>query len=307
MRPVDVVDILIVAWVLYRLLTLLRGTRAVVLLRGFVLLLGAAAVSGWVGLRTVNWLLERALTALLVALPVVFYPEVRRALERLGRGELFRWNGHHSWLASLFGRPEESDGFQKVVDAVVKTARELSRRRVGALIAIEEEVGLEEFVETGIRLDAVVTPELLINIFEPLTPLHDGAVIIRRDRVAAAACFLPLARPDRVERKMGSRHRAALGLAEESDALVIVISEETGRISGARDGRMYWDLGEEGLKQWLTSAWGSQMGKNPAAGGRRAIPRWPDRLANLGGLGSPGSRDRLARPQQVKKHERGSS
>lgn len=266
------VDILIVAAVLYRLLVLLRGTRAVVLLRGFALLLGAAAASRWLGLRTVNWLLERALTALLVALPVVFYPEVRRALERLGRGELFRWNGQSFWLASLFGRPEEAGGFQKVVEAVVKAAGELSRRRVGALIAIEQEVGLEEFVETGIRLDAVVTPELLINIFEPNTPLHDGAVIIRNGRVVAAACFLPLARPDQVERKMGSRHRAALGLAEESDALVIVVSEETGRISGAREGRIDWDLGEEGLKEWLNKAERSEAGRPAAAGVRGMSP-----------------------------------
>ncbi|HHV53853.1 MAG TPA: diadenylate cyclase [Firmicutes bacterium] len=296
MRPVDLVDILIVAWVIYRLLILLRGTRGVILLRGFVFLLVAAALSGWLRLRTVNWLLERSLTALLVALPVVFYPEIRRALERLGRGDLFAWNGQglgrspgngedggtspgagagtgastgagtgraaalgrslHGLYRWLWGHsPPEADR-ERLIDVVVRAAGELSRRGFGALIAIEQEVGLGEHLETGVRLEARLSVELLVNLFTPGTPLHDGAVIIRNGRVAAAACFLPLARPERLERKMGSRHRAALGLAEESDALVIVVSEETRRISGARDGLIYWDLGEEGLRHWLNEALG---------------------------------------------------
>ncbi len=167
--PIDALDILLVAYFLFRLMMLIRGTRATAIIKGLAVLFVANLASGWLGLRTVNWILEQGTTVILVALPVVFFPELRRALEHLGRGQLF------SRLAGM--GPEEVG---QVVDPVARSARLLSESRTGALIVIEREVGLEEYVESGVRMDAAITTELLLNIFTPNTPLHDGAVIIPR-------------------------------------------------------------------------------------------------------------------------------
>lgn len=239
----DVVDILVVAYVVYRLLTLIRGTRAIPLLKGIGLLFAAVAVSRFLNLRAVGWLLDRAITALLVAFPVVFYPELRRALEQLGRAE-------------FFGRRRLADRQVPAAfhEELVRTVGRLARTRTGALIVLERETGLEEFTETGVAVDARFSPELLINIFTPGTPLHDGAVILRGDRIVAAACLLPLAEHHDMEYGLGTRHRAALGMAEQSDALVIVVSEETGIISVAVDGRLHRPLSEEALRGFLERA-----------------------------------------------------
>lgn len=238
--PIDVIDILIVAFFLYKLMMLIRGTRATAVIKGLAVLLVANVVSGIAGLRTVNWILEQGTTVLLIALPVVFYPELRRALEHLGRGQIF------SRLSGLAG-----EEVRRVADVVARTARLLSEGSTGALIVLEREVGLEEFVESGVRLEAELSTELLLNVFTPNTPLHDGAVILRGDRVVAAGCFLPLTDNPYLSSKLGTRHRAALGISEQSDAIVVVVSEETGTISLAKGGRLERGLDENTLRERL--------------------------------------------------------
>lgn len=240
---VDVVDVLIIALVVYKVITLLRNTGAVSLLKGLTVLFVATTLSGWLGLRAVNWLLERALTGVLVALPVVFYPELRRTLEQLGRGQIFRRG-----LADL-GKRERNE----LVTAVARAAGLLARQRIGALVVIERETGLQEYADTGIALDARVTTELLVNIFTPNTPLHDGAALVRLDRLAAAGCFLPLSDNPGLAKELGTRHRAGVGISEISDAAVVIVSEETGIISLAVNGRLERHLDEDGLTERLSA------------------------------------------------------
>lgn len=221
------IDILIVAFVIYKLLLLIKGTRAVQLLKGLAVLLIASAVSEQFHLSTISWLLGKTWTALAVALPVVFQPELRRALEQLGRGSLF---GRRSLLAE--------EEIRRVVNSVALAAENLSQRRVGALIVFTRETGLIEYVESGVKLDALVSEEAIINIFEPNTPLHDGAIIITGNRILAAACYLPLTENPFLSREIGTRHRAAIGITEQSDAIAVIVSEETGIISLAKNGKL---------------------------------------------------------------------
>lgn len=231
----SILDILIVAYVFYRLALLIRGTRATALIKGLVVLVVATTVSSWLHLNTVNWLLKEAMTALVVALPVVFQPELRRALEKLGQGGFFGGR-------VLYATPE-----QRVVDELVRACGRLSRQQWGALIVLERSTGLTEYLETGVRLDAQVSAELLVNLFYPGSPLHDGAVLISGGRVAAAACFLPLSGSLSLSAECGTRHRAALGISEQSDAVAVVVSEETGGISLALDGVLSRLTGPEEL------------------------------------------------------------
>jgi diadenylate cyclase len=239
------IDILIVAFVIYKLLLLIKGTRAVQLLKGLAVLLIASAVSAQFHLSTINWLVGKTWTALAVALPVVFQPELRRALEQLGRGSLF---GRRSLLVE--------DEARRVARAAALAAENLSRRRVGALFVFTRETGLLDYVERGVKLDALVSEEAIINIFEPNTPLHDGAVIINGNRILAAACYLPLTENPLLSREMGTRHRAALGITEQSDALAVVVSEETGIISLADDGKMIRGLQRSELEKKLVDILG---------------------------------------------------
>lgn len=235
----DAIDILIVAFVIYKLINAIRGTRAMTLIKGLAVVVVAGVLAQAFSLRTVNWLLEQATTTVFVALPIVFYPELRRALEQLGQGRLFT-------KTSL----TEKEEINLMIEPVVQTAVKLSARRVGALIAIERETGLQEYIDTGIQLDAVLSEQLLTNIFEPNSPLHDGAAIIRAKRIQAAACFLPLTE-SKLDSQLGTRHRAAVGLSEQSDALVVVVSEETGAISLAAAGRLRRYLTESRLREQL--------------------------------------------------------
>ncbi len=237
----DVVDILLVATIFFVILYLVRGTRAVTLLRGIILLIILLAILSTVfRLRAFGWLVERALPALLVAVPVIFQPELRRALERLGRA------------GSLLGRPPAQQTLvERTLSAVTEACRILSRRRHGALIVLERETGLQEYVETGVTLDATISPELLIAIFDPHIALHDGAVIVRDGRVVAAACVLPLSTAFLEDRRLGLRHRAALGITEETDAIAVVVSEERGTISVAHNGRIIRDLEPDRLERVL--------------------------------------------------------
>lgn len=240
---IDALDIVIVAYVVFRVMLILRGTRATSIIKGLAILFVANAASRYVGLRTVTWILNQGTTVILVALPIVFYPELRRALEHLGRGQLF----------TRFAALGQED-MDKLMDAVTRAVRLLSQSHTGALIIIEREVGLEEYVESGIRVEGVVSTELLLNIFAPKTPLHDGAVILRGTRLIAAGCFLPLTEKTELPVELGTRHRAALGVAELSDALAIVVSEETGTISVAAGTEFIRGLDESALRQVLTSA-----------------------------------------------------
>ena len=237
-------DILLVALVFYGLLRLIRGTQAIQLLRGAVILALVMILSAYLlPFRAFSWLVERVLPALLVAIPVIFQPELRRALELLGRTS-----------AGLTPLPRESSTAD-VIDEICTAAATLSERHHGALIVLERTTGLEEYIETGIKLDGRVTPELLLTIFFPNTSLHDGAAIIRSGRVVAAACVLPLTSGAITDRQMGLRHRAAIGVTEENDAIAIVVSEETGTISVARYGRMIRRLDGKRLRKILQAAY----------------------------------------------------
>lgn len=238
---ISVIDILIVAFVLYKGMMIIKGTRAVQLIKGLVVLILASLISNWLGLRTVGWILAQLQTVLVVALPVVFQPELRRALEKLGRGK-------------FFARPAtilNEEAINKLVEEIVRAVKLISKNSHGALIIIEREIGVNDFIETGIKIDGLVSSEFMVNIFVPKSPLHDGAAIIRGDRVIAASCFLPLSENPNLSKELGTRHRAGLGLTEQSDALAVIVSEETGVISIAEEGRLTRYLDENTLKEIL--------------------------------------------------------
>ena len=223
----DIIDILIVAVIIYELLLLTRHTRGSALLRGLFLLLVIAVLSSLFGLVSLNWLLKIILQNGALVLIILFQPELRKALERMGRSKLIRKSTK---------RRSVEDEQDVLIQEIMQTVSDLSKRRVGALIVFERQTGLEDVIETGTRLNAAISAPLLENIFEPNTPLHDGAVVIRDDMIEAAACILPLAEASGVSRELGTRHRAAVGISENTDAIVIVVSEETGVISMAQDG-----------------------------------------------------------------------
>lgn len=238
----SVLDILLVALVIYSLLALVRGTQAVVLLRGIIfVVIVVVLLTSFLQLRAFGWLLRNTLPALLFSIPVIFAPELRRALERLGRAG-----------TGLNLGTRESE-IEPVIEALTGTAVRLSERRHGGLIVIERQVGLKNYADTGVALDAAVTVELLVQIFYPNTPLHDGAVIIKGARIVAAACVMPLTSGETTDRQMGLRHRAALGITEVSDAVAVVISEETGAISVAHNGRMIQRLDAARLRHILAA------------------------------------------------------
>lgn len=233
----DLIQIALVAYLIYRLLLLWVGTRAIQMLVGLFVLFGVYALAGLLGLDLIRRLLELGVAYFAIAAIVIFQPELRGALARLGQSRFFRF----------FSRLEGSEAAIGIAGA----AEQLSRSRRGALIAIEREVGLEEYAATGTKVQAHASPELLTAIFTPQSPLHDGAVIIRGDQILAAGCILPLTQFPVPDRRLGTRHRAAIGLSEETDALVVVVSEETGAISVAQRGRLDRDVGNERLRDLL--------------------------------------------------------
>jgi diadenylate cyclase len=221
----DVFDILIVSLLIYEALKLIRGTRAMQMATGSLLVLLLFYVSQLFPLTTVSWLIRNVLAYVVFAAIVIFQADIRRALSHLGRAPFFRYFGQTERVA-------------ETVEEVLTAATLLAKKKVGALIVFEREIGLGNYVESGIRLDAEVSYDLLTTIFQPSGPLHDGAVIIREDRLAAAACFLPLAVGPGLDRDLGSRHRAAIGVTEETDALAVVVSEERGELSLSLRGRI---------------------------------------------------------------------
>lgn len=237
----DIIDIIIVAAVFYKLFTLIRETRAEQLTKGIIALFIFAKISGWLGLYTINWILENAMTVGVIAILIVFQPELRRGLEYIGRSRFF--------TKSLLEIKGES--LSETVEEIVEATSSLSRQKIGALIVIERQTGLNEVVDTGTKIDGKVSSNLLINIFIPNTPLHDGAVIIKDDIIKGAACFLPLTENTNVSTELGTRHRAALGISERSDSLSIIVSEETGAISIAENGTIARHLDSKTLTQIL--------------------------------------------------------
>ena len=242
-RIEDIIDIVIIAFFLYKLIMLTRETRAFQLLKGIAFLFVAAIVSDVLQLQTLSWVLNSVLASGIVVLAVLFQPELRRALEHIGRGKIFN-NG----LLQNF-KPEENE----IVSEMQLAIMSLAKRRVGALIVIEQRTGLGDIVATGTRIDGIISAPLIENIFEPNTPLHDGAVIIRDGAIVAAACFLPLAEDIAVARELGTRHRAALGISSVSDSVTIVVSEETGVISFAREGKLVRYIDQKALHDLLES------------------------------------------------------
>ncbi|MCY8234740.1 diadenylate cyclase CdaA [Priestia endophytica] len=238
----NVIDVLLVWFVIYKIIMVIRGTKAVQLLKGITVIIVVQFLSKFLGLRTLEWIMDQALTWGFLAIIIIFQPELRRALEQLGRGKLF----------SRGSVPEE-DEQTKVIEAVVKATSYMAKRRIGALISIERETGMGDYIETGIDLKAKVSSELLINLFIPNTPLHDGAVILQRNEVAAAACYLPLSESPFISKELGTRHRAAVGISEVTDSITVIVSEETGGISVTKNGELHRELTPDSLGEILTS------------------------------------------------------
>lgn len=235
-KPTDVIDILIVSYVIYKGIMLIRGTRAVQLLKGIFVVLIAWGLSVVFNLNTLQWMMNQAFTFGVLALIIIFQPELRRMLEQLGRGKLFsRTSG------------VDADAYTEKLADVIKAVNHLARKRIGALLVFERKTGLTDYMESGTEIGAKISPELLINLFIPNSPLHDGAVMIRGNLIAAAGCYLPLSENPFISRELGTRHRAAIGLSEVSDAVCIVVSEETGQVSLVINGQIVRDIKDESL------------------------------------------------------------
>jgi len=234
-------DISIVAYVFYRILRLISGTRAEQLLKGLVLLLVFSVLISYLNLTVVKWLMEKMWIIFAITIPIVFQPELRRILEQIGRGGFFSTRKMTAPLNNI----------ENMIRHIGDAAAVLSRNQVGALIIITRETGIGEYMESGTDLDALVTASLLINIFVPNTPLHDGAVVISNLRIEKAACFLPLSDNPYLDPELGTRHRAGLGITEVSDAVAVIVSEETGAISLAKEGKLQRQLDEVSLKDNL--------------------------------------------------------
>ena len=266
----SIVDILVVTAIIYWLLWVAQGTRATQLLRGVVILLVFAFVlASTLSLDTLNFILARTWPALVVALPVVFQPELRRALEQLGHTG--------SWLRTSFPTTDLAVS-ERMVDETTRAAAQLARLRFGALIVIERETGLQDYADRGVPIDAHLSRQLLINIFYPNSPLHDAAVLVRGDRIVAASVVLPLTENVSADGQLGTRHRAAIGVTEDSDALAVIVSEETGIISVAHNGRLIRNLDQDRLRRVLRSLMRLDRPVATIPGGRLPIAQ---RAANV--------------------------
>ncbi len=243
LRISDFIDIVIVAVIIYYIITLLRDTRAMQLVKGLIVLFAVFFISRWLHLNALNYILSGAMQIGLFAIIVIFQPELRNILERMGRFKVGK--------IIDFAVDSENDRIAAMIDSVAKATADMSASKTGALIVIERETRLGEYISTGTVLDANVTSSLLENIFVPNTPLHDGAVIIRGSKIVTAACLLPLTANNNLSRELGTRHRAAIGLSEATDAIIVVVSEETGKISLARNGSLTRNLSEETLTKAL--------------------------------------------------------
>lgn len=262
MRLADFVDIFIVAFVIYKAARLIRETRAEQLIKGIVVLLLALQLSHVFRLNTINFILRNTMQVGVLAVLVVFQPELRRALEKVGRTS----------IGNIFSADTVDTG--AAVEEIAKAVDFLSKERIGALLVLERDTKVGDLISTGTEVDALISAELLVNIFAPNTPLHDGAVIIRANKIKAAACLLPLTQNENLSRELGTRHRAALGVSEISDAAVVVVSEETGKISIALNGDMTRSLTADTLKRALLKALSPQQPRNSKGG----VALWGERF-----------------------------
>ncbi|KRL60880.1 diadenylate cyclase CdaA [Latilactobacillus fuchuensis] len=238
----NVLDIIVVWYFVYKLMMLIRGTKAVQLFKGILVIALIKIVSWYLGLRTVSYIMDQFINWIVIALIVIFQPEIRRGLEHIGRGSLL-----------MRGNNPKLEKENQLIKALDKAIQYMSKRRIGALITIQMKTGLEDYIETGIDLDADVTGELLINIFIPNTPLHDGAVIIREGKIAVAAAYLPLSESNLIPKELGTRHRAAVGISEVTDALTIVVSEETGGVTLTKNNELMRDLTRDDYMKYFNS------------------------------------------------------
>lgn len=226
---INLLDVAVVWYAIYKLMMLLRGTKAVQLFKGIVVIVIIKLLSWYIGLSTVSWIMDQVINWGIIAIIIIFQPEIRRGLEHLGRGTF------------VHNRKQGAEE-EKLVKALDQAIQYMSKRRIGALITIQMNTGLEDYIETGIKLDADITGALLINIFIPNTPLHDGAVIIKDNKIAVAAAYLPLSESNLIPKALGTRHRAAVGISEVTDALTIVVSEETGGVTITKNSELLRDL-----------------------------------------------------------------
>ncbi len=272
-----ILDVFTVTLIIYWLLWVAQGTRATQLIRGVIIFLALGYfLASSLDLSTLNWILARTWPALIVAIPIIFQPELRRALEQLGHTG--------SWLRTSFPAGNENEILERTVDEVVRAAAQLARQRYGALMVIERETGLQDYADRGVPIDAYLTRQLLINIFFPNSPLHDAAVLVRGDRILAASVVLPLTDNISATGQLGTRHRAAIGVTEDSDALAVVVSEETGQIAVAHNGRLIRNLDQDRLRRVLRTLLrlDRQEGRTTGANGRLHLPGRPAILARQG-------------------------
>lgn len=239
-----IIDLTLVVFLLYCFFKIVKGSRAWQLIKGIALLIVATWISGLFNLKILNWILTGIMNVGVIAIIVIFQPELRRGLEQLGTNKLTKFFGIDKDLST-----KTKEDIYKVVIA----ATELSKTKTGALIVFERDINIQDIISTGVPMNSEVSPQLLVNLFVPKTPLHDGAVIISNNKIAAAACVLPLADDADIAKELGTRHRAAIGVSKESDAIVVVVSEETGKISVAKDGTLIADVREDTLKKILIS------------------------------------------------------
>ena len=238
----SILDVVIVCFIFYKLFQMLKGTRAWQLLKGILLLILATFLSDILKLNILNYILSSVMTYGVFMLIVIFQPELRRGLEQLGTNKFSKYFGIDS---------DENAKTKENIYKIAIAATELSKAGTGALIVIERDIKIQDIISTGISMNSEISPQLLVNIFEPKTPLHDGAVVVSNNKIAAAACMLPLADDKDIARELGTRHRAAIGISKESDAIVVVVSEETGKVSIAKDGTLIADVREDVLKKIL--------------------------------------------------------
>ena len=243
----DVVEILIITFLFYYMLVWIKNTRAWVLLKGIMVILLFVLVAAVFQMNTIIWIAKNTLSVAITAIVIIFQPEIRKALENLGQKNFLT-----SFFTFDFSKGEIAKFTDKTINELVKACYEMGKVKTGALIVIEDEIVLSEYERTGIAVDGILTSQLLINIFEKNTPLHDGAVIVRGDRVVSATCYLPLTDSLSISKDLGTRHRAAVGISEVSDSLTIVVSEETGKVSIAMGGELYRNVDAEFLKNKLS-------------------------------------------------------
>lgn len=269
MTTIDVVEILIIAFLFYHILVWVKSTKAWTLFKGIIVILVFILLAAVFQMNTILWIADKTVNVGIIAILIIFQPELRKALEQLGRKK---------FISALFSfdntKGMEEQYSERTVNEMVRACFEMGKVKTGALIVVEREIALNEYERTGIDLDSILTSQLLINIFEKNTPLHDGAIIVRGNRIAAATCYLPLSDNQELSKELGTRHRAAVGISEVSDSLTIVVSEETGAVSLAEEGRLYRNIDEKILKEKLMNVRGQEMDQNK-------FMDWKRRLQNV--------------------------